>query len=732
MLQTRKFGTAVLGLALLLLLSVGSVQGIECPVFQVAVTFTYVPLEGEVVISVSLRGSFNHWGEWPMEEQPDGTWSITICLEPGKHEYKFFINNQWPVDMETARDDGPVDLEADGYVDDNFGGQNAIRIIEPEVLEGPALRHNPDNPAYLSIADGRLVLRLRTAADVVTEIRLITDKGEWPMERQLWWDVGWWDAGEMWRVAVPVPESAFEYRFVGVWFDGAEYTTFSLPIDPGDYFSFDGIDPFPQIDWVGQSIFYQIFPERFRDGNPENNAYALVTSMVHYNVLWEEMGWYRTHLSAWDDPISPKHGTHQYFGGDLAGITEKLPYLEGLGVTALYLNPIFKSGSAHGFDTHCYRQVCPKFGTKEDLRRLLDEAHTRGMRVIFDFVPNHTGLGFWAFQDIVRRGPESPYWDWYIIHEWPFRPGDADAYEAWWGFGSVPQLNTANPEVKEYLFDVVLYWLAFGFDGLRVDVPGDVIDAHAFFAEMRKRVRARHPDAYLVAEIWCLSPVWVQGDQFDSLMNYALGRGILLPYARGDFDGARTLSELSRYFAAFGENVVAMGFNIVGSHDTSRVLTDLGGGNFGERPAPEAIERLKLLSTLLYAMPGAPVVFQGDERGILGEQEFYDSHRYPIQWDVVNEDLLNHYIKLAKIRQKVPALTSSVIRAYTADENILAFFRGEEGKGEALVVANNGLEATTFELPAGVWQSADGKVILQGVITISPLQAYIFVRVAEG
>lgn len=723
----RKLSFAALGLVLLLVMGAVSAQGINCPAFQEALAFTYVPLEDETVNSVSLRGSFNNWGEWPMEERPDGSWSITICLEFGSHQYKFFINGQWPGDMATARDGGPVDPKADKYVDDGFGGQNAVRIVQPREVPGPAPVHNANDPAFLSIADGRLVLRLRTMPDVVSSVRLITGEGSFPMERQLWWEFG-----EIWRASIPAPESSLEYRFVGVAFDGARHTTFFLPEDPKEHFYFDGVDPFPQLTWVGQSVFYQLFPERFRDGNPENNARALETSMVHYNVLWEELGWYRTHLSAWSDPMSPQHCCHQYFGGDLAGITEKLPYLAELGITALYLNPIFESGSAHGFDTHDYREVCPKFGTKDDLRLLLAKAQVHGMRVIFDFVPNHTGLGFWAFQDIVEKGPASPYWDWYMVHQWPFRPGDAEAYEAWWDLGSLPQLNTANPAVKEYLFDVVRYWLEFGFDGLRVDVPGDVIDAHTFFAEMRRRVRAEHPDAYLVAEIWSLSPAWVQGDQFDSLMNYALGREILLPYAQGNFAGEHTLAELSRYFAAYGENVAAMGFNLVSSHDTGRVLTDLGGGNFGETPALEAIERLKLLSTLLYSMPGAPVTFQGDERGILGEQAPFDAHRYPIQWEVVNDELLAHYTMLAEIRRELPALTSSVIRAYRATENLLAFFRGERGENEALVVANNGLEAATFELPAGVWRSAAEHEVLQGVIAIPPLQVRIFVRALSG
>ncbi|MBE9593797.1 MAG: pullulanase, partial [Proteobacteria bacterium] len=351
-----------------------------------------------------------------------------------------------------------------------------------------------------------------------------------------------------------------------------------------------------------------------------------------------------------------------------------------------------------------------------------------GMRVILDFVPNHTGLGFWAFQDVVKNGENSPYWDWYFIHQWPFTPGDPTAYEAWWGVGSLPKLNTGNPQVKEYLFKVIRHWLNFGADGWRVDVPNELVKAKEFFNELRQLVKMEKEDAYLLAEIWQLDPSWVQGDQFDSLMNYALGRDILFNFAKGSIDGEGTLANLSRYFAAYGENVTAMGFNLVSSHDTGRILTDLGGGNFGDLPNPIAVERLKLLSTLFYTLPGAPVIFQGDERGILGEKEFYDSHRYPIQWDTVNESLVSHYKKLAQLRTEISALTSSVIRVYYGTDSLISFFRGEQGNDEVLIVANNGTETVKFELPFGNWRSVTEGEVLQETIYISPLQVRIFER----
>jgi len=608
-------------------------------------TFTYLTLKDEEVASVSLRGSFNSWGEWPMEKQPDGTWSITVDLEPGEYQYKFYINGEWPQDMSTAHAGGPVDPNAAGYINE-------------EATEGVVLVHNPDDPAYLCIANEHLVIRLKASPHKVAKVFLVTDEGKWSMERQLQWEYG-----EIFRLSSKLPDS-LKYRFVGYTIEGTE---FSLPEDPSQSFFFDGIDHFPQLKWVSQGIIYQIFPERFHNGNPENDLLALKSDEFHFNKqwaqnkLWAEEG---PSLAKWNDPVSTQHCCHQYFGGDLAGIIEKLDYLKDLGVTVLYLNPIFDSGSAHGYDTHNYLKMSPKFGTEEDLQELLNEAHKRSMRVIFDFVPNHTGLGFWAFQDVVNKGKDSPYWDWYFIHKWPFTPGDPTAYEAWWGVGSLPKLNTGNPEVKDYLLEVVRHWLNFGADGWRVDVPNELVKAKEFFNEMRQIARMEKEDAYLIAEIWQLDSSWVKGDQFDSLMNYALGRDILLNFVKGSIDGESTLANLSRYFATYGENVSAMGFNLVSSHDTGRILTDLGGGNFGDVPNDESIKKLKLLSTLLYSLPGAPVIFQGDERGILGEKEFYDAQRYPIQWDTKNESLISHYKELAQLRGEIPILTSSVIRNY--------------------------------------------------------------------
>jgi glycosidase len=706
----KKLFAILIALLFVCIYSAGDVEEQGCPEGKVEVIFRYVPFEGEKVDSVSLRGSFNNWEEWPMERLENGAWEIRVCLEPGEHRYKYFINGEWPKDMEKGHKGKPIDLEAQGYVDDGFGGQNALRIIEPKTFY---FAHEPNDPAYLCISNEKLVLRVKTPPGKVSSVNLIFGDGEKiPMEKQLWWDYG-----EMWRVSLPFLNS-LKYRFEANTFEEEK-----IFLPKSGHFFFDENYSFQEVSWVNDGVIYQIFPERFYNGNLSNDAFALGTDEYNYNPAAEE-----PILSNWSDPIAPQHCCHQYFGGDIEGIIDKIEYLDSLGVNLIYLNPIFDSGSVHGYDTHDYLHISPKFGTKEVLNQFLTKAHVHGIKVIFDFVPNHTGLGFWAFQDVVKKGPESEYWDWYFIKEYPFKPGNSSAYECWWNVGSLPKLNTTNPQVKDYLFDVVDYWLDFGFDGLRIDVPNEVIDAHGFFAEIREIVKEEHPNAYIVGEIWSLDNSWLKGDEFDSLMNYALGRNILLPYANGAIDGEIAFSKLAKYFAAYGENVVNMGFNIVSSHDTGRILTDLGGGNFNETiPKSISILRLKLLSTLLYSMPGAPVIFQGDERGILGEKEFHDSHRYPIQWDYVKEELLLHYKKLSRIKNTRPELKEGAIALYESNGNALSFFKGEE-KG-ILVVANNGLTTTSFKLPPGGWKVIGSNEIFEGTLKIPPIRAAVLKQV---
>jgi len=697
---------------------------------KVPVTFTYDPPAGLEVRSVSLRGSFNNWAELPMNKQDNGTWSLSVELEPGVVQYKFFINGQWPKNMcdDPTFGTPQVDAEAQGCVDDGQGGLNAFREVRPQAdqpaedeAEALGFEHDPAAVRYVSQAAGKLSVRFEAREGAVKEAYLEAAE-RYPMHRQLAYG-----GIELWRAAVPPSPGEYRIRVVD---SGGQEQNFG-PFRPPQ-------QPFTALDWVGNRVGYQVFLDRFWNGDPANDEKALATDEYNFNQAWnKDPGAPKPFVSKWSDPPAGDHCCHQYYGGDLAGFIQKLPYLQEQGVSLIYFNPLFTSGSAHGYDTHSYLEVSPKFGDKALLKKALDEAHKRGIRVIFDFVPNHTGLGFFAFQDAVKRGRNSPYWNWYFIKKWPLMPGDATAYDTYGGFGSLPKLNTANPGVQRYLLEVVKYWLRFGFDGLRVDHPQGILNREAFYTELRRAARSVKPDAYLVAEIWERDSSWLQGDQFDSLMNYAVGREVVLRYARGGalFSGGRMLPELARVYGTYAEAVAAMSFNLIGSHDTVRVLTDLGGGGLRDTPSADALGRVRLAAAVLYALPGVPVFFQGDECGFGGEMPSsppYDLHRYPVQWDRCKLDLQAHFKQLALLRKELPALTSPVFRTFKGDGPVMAFLRGEPGDGEVLAVFNNSNEPARLELPPGPWRDPLEARTYRGELELPPLGWRYLVRTGGG
>jgi len=685
---------------------------------KISVTFTYDPPYGLEVRSVSLRGSFNNWAELPMQKTEEGVWQVAVELPPGPVQYKFFINGLWPRNMCEDETFGTpqVDAEAEGCTDDGQGGQNALREIGRAAENPPGedrlgLEHDPNKPQFVSQAAGRLSVRFQVPEGSIRSALLLADR-PYPMTLQLTAP-----DGEVWRAALPPTVRAYRIRVMDK--GGLEQTfgPFEVPANV-----------FRAVDWVAGRVGYQIFPDRFWNGDPSNDRRALETSQAVFDRTWQGRPPY---LSRWTDPPGDYHCCQQYYGGDLAGVLQRLPHLRSLGVNLIYFNPLFDSGSAHGYDTHDYVRVSPKFGDNALLRRVLTEAKRQGMRVIFDFVPNHTGVGHWAFQDVVKKGRNSRYWNWYFIRQWPFIPGDGRAYVGWADLGSLPKLNTANPQVQDYLIRVSRFWLDFGFDGIRVDVANEI--STEFVQKWRAALKAHKPDVYLVGEVWDLRPQYVQGDQFDSLMNYTVGRGGSPPafggalgFARGGplQNGRRVLGELARVYAAYPEAVAAMGFNLINSHDTPRTLTDLGGGGLRDRPSAEALARLRLAMAVLYALPGASMFFQGDECGFTGERGQWpvnELYRYPIQWDQCDGGTLRHFQLLGRLRNQVAALRSPVWRTYLGEGPLLAFLRGEPGPGELLAVFNNSLEAARLPLPTGRWRDVVEGRIYQAQLSLAGL-----------
>ncbi|MAT43162.1 MAG: alpha-amylase [Anaerolineaceae bacterium] len=375
-------------------------------------------------------------------------------------------------------------------------------------------------------------------------------------------------------------------------------------------------------EWVKHAIFYQIFPDRFYNGNPSNDP-ENVQSWGNKPNLW------------------------CFQGGDLDGILEKLDYLLDLGITAIYLNPIFLSPSSHRYNTVDYYQIDPKLGNLNSFRRFLDASHNKGIKIILDGVFNHTGRGFFAFNDILENGKYSPYKNWYYIHRFPvdaYGPGDAVDYYGWWNYKSLPKLNTFHPAVREYLFNVAEHWIKFGIDGWRLDVPNE-IDDDTFWQEFRYRVRKINPQAYLVGEIWDIDPRWVNETHFDGVMNYPLKKAIISFLLRS-ISNDELLKQLNAIFSAYPKQNLFYLLNLLGSHDTERLFTILN----------EDLALVKLGFFMMLTLPGAPSIYYGDEIGLTGGKDPLSRKAFPWDQESWNSELRVWIQNLIQIRKQEEVL----------------------------------------------------------------------------
>ncbi len=441
-------------------------------------------------------------------------------------------------------------------------------------------------------------------------------------------------------------------------------------------------------DWVKNAVFYQIFPDRFARSDKTTHPRGI-------------------QFKPW--AADPKEQGYQ--GGDLFGVAEKLDYLKGLGITAIYLNPIFSAASNHRYNAYDYMEVDPLLGGKPALRFLLDEAHKRDMRIVLDGVFNHCGRGFWAFHHILENGGNSPYIDWFHIHGFPLHPYPQAKhkinYAAWWNEPSLPKFNTNNPGVRDYLFQVTHYWLEFGADGWRLDVPAD-IDDDTFWREFRQVVKGVNPDAYIVGEIWHPAQRWLKGDMFDAVMNYIITNNIL-GFAGGanlnrtwkhvditlpNLDGDGFIKRMDAMHALYDWQINFAQLNMMDSHDMPRALWLLNND-----------KAAFLLAILLQmTMPGAPCVYYGDEVGLSagGDPDCraaFPWHR-PDTWDA---SLQEYYRAAIWLRHAHPALRTGELAFIPTGGRTVAYTRRLGGQ-EVLVVVNAGLEPASVQVPASALQ----------------------------
>lgn len=422
--------------------------------------------------------------------------------------------------------------------------------------------------------------------------------------------------------------------------------------DPGrlSYFPYPHAYPAqPKPQWARGCAGYQIFPDRFRRGiNPAEP----------------------------NEPVEPWTSTHyenEYrFGGNLQGIREAVPYLKKLGVGVVYMCPIFLSNTSHRYNTFDYYQVDPLLGTKEDLKALADELHANGMRLVLDGVFNHSGTKFAPFQDALKNGKASPYYDWYFWgEEYPF------GYATFGTTPEMPKLNMANPQTQAYFLEVGRYWIREAhIDGWRLDVSPEVWPD--FWRQYRKAVQSVNPECLLIAECWDDSRQWLNvGDMFDSTMHYVLSRPMWQFFGGRQIDLAEFDHRINRIQMMYPQAIQETLWTFLDSHDTARALRMCG----------EDKKRLKAAVFFQMTYPGVPIVYYGDELGLTGGPD--PDCRRPMPWHKAdNNPMFAYYQSLIALRAATPALREGSFRTVEAGaDGLYVYLRQMDGQ-QALVVLN--------------------------------------------
>lgn len=529
-----------------------------------------------------------------------------------------------------------------------------------------ALLHITDSAYCFPISENSIVIRLRTAKNDITDAWVLYESkykiGE-QHNKAVMHKMLRGKLYDYYSVTLTLEDTRLAYVFY--LNDGKRYCYFSedgitesYDFTKGYYnfFQYPFInksDILPKTDWLSKAVFYQIFVDRFYKGNNEKDS-------TYINLRWGDL----------PTPYS-------FAGGDLKGIVSKLDYIRDLGCDALYLTPIFRSDSNHKYDIIDYFEIDPMFGDKGDLKRLVYEVHKRDMKLVLDAVFNHVSERNDKFQDAIKNGMNSLYYDWFVIkgdfpRKFPLN------YEVFAECEYMPKWNTSNSDVQEYLISVALYYIKeFDIDGWRLDVSDEI--SHDFLRRFRKAVKQEKKDAVIIGENWHDASNYLRGDQYDSIMNYAFTKCALDYFAYGKMNACQAADKLNDLLARNTDTVNDMMLNLLDSHDTDRFYSEVS-----ENP-----EKLHTALCLLFFYPGAPSVFYGTECYTSGG---YDPDcRRCMDWESVNNTEKNTVTKLLQKLSKIKKTCLFSIggtRIYSsADRNLLCVKRQSE-KGNAALYIN--------------------------------------------
>ena len=486
-------------------------------------------------------------------------------------------------------------------------------------------------------------------------------------------------------------------------------------------------------DWLSGGIMYQIFPDRFyRSGTTKYN----VPQDRYLHQRWGSQ-------PEWRPNHQGEITNSDYFGGDLEGIIQKLDYLQSLGITCIYLNPIFEAHSNHRYDTADYTKVDPLLGSKEDFKRLCKEANKRGIHIILDGVFNHTGSDSIYFNRKGRyqtlgayQSQDSPYYDWYQFYQWP------EQYACWWNFETLPNVNETNETYNAYINGtdgVIQTWLKAGADGWRLDVADELPDL--FLDHITKAAKQVKPTSMILGEVWEDASNkmaygqrrrYLLGKQLDSVMNYPF-REAIIGFLTGK-NPAEMMELIMTVLEHYPPSAIHLLMNHIGTHDTERILTVLGGEplngrdrewqsrtKLSQEQRSRGLSLLKLASLMQYTLPGIPCVYYGDEAGMEGYRDPFNRGCFP--WGHEDAELVNWYRSLGKIRHSCEVLKQGTLEPYYADDDCFVYIRSDEAVGQKLLVAANRTEQRKHLFMAQEWETASallGKAVWNGTLTLEP------------
>lgn len=442
-------------------------------------------------------------------------------------------------------------------------------------------------------------------------------------------------------------------------------------------------------DWLKEAVCYQIFPDRFHRGEGSDQ------------VIDEKT------LTPWGG----KPTTKNHFGGNIKGITEKIPYLKDLGVTLLYFTPLFTSSSNHKYNTKNYLEIDPRFGSLEETKELVRLCHEAGIRVVFDAVFNHTGHDFFAFQDVLEKGEKSSYADWYHIDSYPVSMAKSNYYTFANHVAYMPKVNLKNQGIRDYFLEVARYWIReTDIDGYRLDVCDEL--SHDFLKDLRKAVKKEKADAVLIGEIMHEAETFLDGTELDSIMNYPFRHAMVDTFAREELTLPEFFQVLLKNQVLYREDITHQMLNLLGSHDVPRFLTEAGGSK----------KKLMLATAFQFLYKGVPYVYYGDEIGLSGGKDPLCRKTMVFEEEKQDRDLHSFFKRAIAMRRAHPVLTYGDFTLKSVEEKTFAFTR-ENGQERVEVLFNLGKEDQRIPLEkhlhgTNLWTGeevvASGSILLPG------------------